>query len=193
MKTEELEALLQAADERDNLEFKAAMSWAVSLVKDILAMSNLQDGGIIVVGVADGTFERQGVSQEQADTFAADLVRDAVAPYADPHVELTSEIVSDESGQRFAVITVSPFADTPVICKRDGHDLQQGTIYYRSKSRRPSSARIANSTDMRSVIDFAVVRRMEYYNRLGISISEKQAAIQVPAGYDYDAEIEDLK
>ncbi len=59
MTTEELEELLEGAEETDALEFKQAMNWDDGLVKDILAMANIEDGGRIVVGIDDGTFARQ--------------------------------------------------------------------------------------------------------------------------------------
>lgn len=187
MVTEELEQLLQGAEERDNLEFKAGMAWDTSLVKDVLAMANLQDGGRIVVGLEDGTLSRQGVTEAQAQTFNMDLVKDAVAPFADPYVDLTTEIVKDASGTKFIVITVHPFESLPVICKRDGgskNELQAGTVYYRSKSKRPASARISTAIDMRTVLDFAVVKRMEYIQKLGLAPVAVGASPSFKSTYD---------
>jgi hypothetical protein len=39
--TDELEALLEGAEETDALEFKTAMDWHQSLIRDILAMANV--------------------------------------------------------------------------------------------------------------------------------------------------------
>ena len=89
MSTEELEELLEGADETDALEFKQAMSWDVGLIKDVLAMANIEDGGRIVIGIEDGTFTRQGLTTEQIDTYNPDNMKDAVGLFADPFVEFS--------------------------------------------------------------------------------------------------------
>ncbi|MGO4129664.1 helix-turn-helix domain-containing protein [Inquilinus sp. YAF38] len=183
MDTDELESLLDGAEETDRIEFKAAIDWNKNIfVKDILAMSNIQDGGRIIVGVADQTFARQGLSETQIATYAIDHMRDQIAPFADPLVIFTRHVVEDRNGLKYVVIDVSPFETIPVICRRDGADVHQGTIYFRSRARRPQSARISNYMELRDVIDTAVSRGMRRMRRMGF------AAEQEPA-YDYDAEL----
>jgi predicted HTH transcriptional regulator len=61
MNTQELEQILEGGTETQRIEFKGACDWSVRLLaKDILALSNVRDGGYIVVGVEDETFNRQG-------------------------------------------------------------------------------------------------------------------------------------
>lgn len=178
MTTEELEELLQGAQESDSLEFKGAMGWDLGLVKDILAMANVQDGGRIVIGIEDETLVRQGVSQEQLDSFIPDTMMDRVGTFADPHVSFSVEKVSDTAGLSFVVITVAPFERTPVICARDGvrNELQAGTIYYRSKTGRPKSARIDNANDMRDIIERATIQTMRHFHNLGLEAKAIDAA-----------------
>lgn len=168
MNTQDLEGLLNGAEETDALEFKGPMEWHSSLIKDILALANVRDGGRIIVGIEDETFRRVGVTNTQIATFNNDILRDRVAPYADPRVELRCEVVSDIQGLRFVIIDVSPFETTPVICRRDGEGLQAGAIYYRSRAGRPASARVARSDDMRDVIEVAIVRSRRRLERIGI-------------------------
>ena len=186
METHEFEALLDGAQETDNLEFKGAMLWNCGqLVKDILAMANVADGGLIVVGIEDQTLQRQGLSDEQVASYDPEIMRDQVAPFADPHVIFTSEIVSDNEGRRFAVINVRPFEEIPVVCRRDSADVHAGTVYFRSRARRPRSARVDNSTDMREIILRAASLSANALRRVGFE------PIAIPA-YDYDAELGDL-
>jgi predicted HTH transcriptional regulator len=152
--TEDIEALLTGAEETDVLEFKAAVSWDRNLfVKDILAMANVIDGGRIVVGVEDGTFTRQGLTPEQIATYEIGEMRDGIAPFADPRVVFRMETVADAADRRFVVIEVSAFEEVPVICRRDGADVRAGVIYFRSRTRRPESAAVANSSDMRDLVE----------------------------------------
>lgn len=121
MDIKEVEALLAGAEETDTLEFKAAVSWDRNLfVKDILALANVIDGGRIVVGVEDGTFARQGLTPEQVASFNNDIMRDAIAPFADPRVLFRSEAVEDAQGLRYIIIDVSPFVNGGRIPGHDG-------------------------------------------------------------------------
>lgn len=179
MTTEELEELLQGAQESDSLEFKGAMGWDVGLIKDILAMANVQDGGRIVIGIEDETLVRQGVSLEQLDSFLPDTMMDRVGAFADPHVSFLVDKVPDTAGLHFVVITVAPFERTPVICAKDGgvrNEMQCGTIYYRSKTGRPKSARVGNANDMRDIIERAAIQTMRHFQNLGLEAKAIEAA-----------------
>ncbi len=185
MTTDELEELLEGAQETPSLEFKRAMDWEPGLIKDILAMANLQDGGRIVIGVEDATFLRQGLSEDQLQTYDTDIIRDRVATYADPFVELTCFRPFDRGGRQYVVIQVATFRENPVICRKDGgrnNELRAGDIYYRSPARRPRSARIDSSVDMRDLIELAAVRRMRRLNELGLEAPR-------PTAYDYNGEL----
>jgi predicted HTH transcriptional regulator len=183
MTSDELEALLEGSEETPTLEFKGPMTWDKhSLAKDILAMVNVPDGGIIVFGIEDETLRRLGLSSDQAASFNQDEMRDQIAPYADPHVVFRCEIVTDRAGLRYAVLQVSPFEEIPVVCRRNGPDVKEGVIYFRSQERRPQSAPVGSSSDMRSIIETSIVRRLRSLRRIGFS--EKPAL-----AYDYDAEL----
>jgi predicted HTH transcriptional regulator len=165
--TDELEALLEGAEETDVLEFKTAMSWHQSLVRDILAMANVQDGGRIIIGIADGNHARVGLTPEQIATYELEAMQDRVGTYADPRVEFRSEVVRDRQGLQFVVIDVRPFETIPVICRRDGDGVNEGDIYYRSRTGRPASARIRRSADLRDIIEIAITRSSRRLNRIG--------------------------
>lgn len=183
MNTSELETLLSGAEETDVLEFKAAVGWSRNLfVKDILAMTNVIDGGRIIVGVADGTFERQGMTPEQVATYRIDTMRDQIAPFAEPRAVFRREIVVDLAGRTYVVIEVSPFEDVPVICRRDGEDVKAAVVYYRSRTRRPQSAAIGSAAEMRDVVERAAALSVRRLRRVGF-------VPDLPSGPDYDAEL----
>ena len=174
MNTEDLESLLSGAQETPQLDFKAPMEWDVKkFAKDILAMANNQDGGAIVIGVDDGTFTRRGTTTAQIASYNPDTMRDQMGEYADPFVQFSVSFPEDEQQRKYVVIEVSTFEDLPVICRKDGQDTDKGSIYCRSKTQKPQSARVSNSTDMRDIVDLAVARRMRKLRRLGL-IAESQ-------------------
>lgn len=183
MTPKELEAMLEGSGETPTLEFKGAMSWnKLSLVKDILAMANVADGGTIVFGIEDETFRRVGLSDEEVASFKADEMRDQIAPYADPHVVFRCEIIEDSNGLKYAVLSVNPFEEMPVICRRHGPDVKEGVVYYRSSERRPQSAAVGSSSDMRAIIETSIARRQHALRKAGL--------LEPPSpGYDYVAEL----
>jgi hypothetical protein len=131
-------------------------------------MANVQDGGRIVIGVAHGTFERQGLTANQVASFDIDTMKDQVSPYADPFVTFAVEFPIDGLGLTYAVISVAPFSELPVICARSGHDVKEGDIYYRSADRRPQSARVSSSHDLRDLLERSIVRRRNQLVQIGL-------------------------
>jgi predicted HTH transcriptional regulator len=174
MNTEEFELYLQGQAESPTLDFKAAMLWdAVSFAKDILAFSNVQDGGRIIIGIEDGTFVRQGITDAQRHTYKIDIMRDQITSFADPHVNFSVEFPVDKDGKQYACIRIEPFEEIPVICRKDSADTRAGTIYYRNRNRRVESASVSNSYDMREIIEVATVRMMQKKQRVGFSVGSK--------------------
>jgi predicted HTH transcriptional regulator len=174
MNTEELEQHLQGRAESPTLDFKAAMLWdAACFAKDILAFSNVQDGGTIIVGIEDGTFNRQGITETQRKSYKIDIMRDQMTSFADPHVNFSVDFPLDKDGKQYACLRIEPFEEIPVICRKDSVDTRAGVIYYRNKNRRVESAAVSNSYDMREIIEVATVRMMQKKQRVGFSVDSK--------------------
>ncbi len=171
MNVGEFESLVEGAEESQSLDFKGPCSWDVkSLAKDILAFSNVQDGGHLIIGFDDKTFKRVGLSDEQAETFDQEKMQDQMAKFSDPFVTFSvSNNIIDSNCLRFVVIKVYEFSETPVICKADNADVCQGKMYYRSRRRRPESESVSNSYDLRDILDRATVKLMAKRQSQGYS------------------------
>jgi predicted HTH transcriptional regulator len=161
MDLSEFEGLVALSEESQTLDFKAACNWDVkTFAKDILALANVQDGGYLVIGFKDKTFERTGMTSEQVKSFDQELMQDQMSKYADPFVTFTVYQMIDANKLNFVVIKVFEFAEVPVVCKLDSTDTSHGRIYYRSRRRRPESEPVSNSFDMRDILDRAAARLM---------------------------------
>lgn len=142
-------------------EYKAPMPWTdelsrAKITKAILAMSNIKDGGVIVVGMReleDETFSPDGLSDADASTFTHDDIAGYVKDYADPYVEFTVRQITCD-GKRFACIQVKEFDESPVVCKRDGRGLEKGRIYTRPRTKN-ESAPVSSYAEMRDILDMA--------------------------------------
>ena len=178
MTDKELEELLSGGRETQSLEVKGRMNWSCSsLAKDILALANWRDGGKIVIGIEDQTFARQGVDPATRDTYQVETMRDQLARYADPHVDIKLSFPFDASGEQYVVIEVASFKEIPVICCKDGPDTRAGTIYYRNSNRRVESAAVSNSYDMRDIITVAVSRMRERLRSAGLGPISRGASV----------------
>lgn len=177
MTTQQLEILIEGQKEQPSLDFKASCPWTPNFVKDILAMSNLPDGGYIVIGVEeDGNlFKKKGVNEDHRKTYVEDKMRDLVGKYADPMVDFKVYFPNDSNGTEYVVIKVFSFREIPTICKRDGDDkLKVGTIYYRNTNRRMESAAVSNVNDLRDIIELSAVRLMQRRRDFGFIIPDSE-------------------
>ena len=121
-----------------------------------------------------------------------------MASFADPHVDFTVEFPKDKDGREYVCIRIEPFAEIPVICRRDSADTQAGAIYYRNRNRRMESARVSNSYDMREIIETASVRMMRRKRQIGFVVPSNSGD-ETPAGGEegqarrmYEAELKGL-
>lgn len=170
MNPEGYRPIIFAGREDRNREYKQSFSWDRSnrptmakVTKTILAMSNLRDGGHIVIGVnevsgIDVQFEAVGVQDDHLQTFSHDKVADFVRDYADPYVSFAVEYVQLD-GMAFVVIAIAGFDEFPVICKKSYAEILSGaTIYVRPRGGRPRSEPISNYSDLRELLDLATER-----------------------------------
>jgi len=195
---QELRDLIYAGRESRHLEYKQSMSWdgdaRAKITKTILAMSNLRDGGTIVLGEEqrqDDTFDPIGIDPSDAATFNSDNVLAFANEYADPYVELYLRRL-ELNGKTFVVIQVKEFEEIPVICKKDyGDILHRGKIYERSR-RKWESSEIASQSEMRELIEMTVEKRIRYLARVGLLPAP--AVSSAPADEElFEKQIEDLR
>lgn len=141
-------------------------------------MANVRDGGIILIGVEDKTFARQGLEDADAASYDIDIMRDQLSPFADPLVEFGVSFPKDRQGRVYAAIKVLSFREVPVICKRSDQkcSVRAGAIYYRNSNRRPESAPVSNYYDMRKIVTLAAIRTRQELADLGV-VPDAHAAV----------------
>ncbi|WP_333596775.1 ATP-binding protein [Chryseobacterium flavum] len=186
MNTEDFIRLIEGQTESPSLDFKANSPWDYKkLTKDILAMSNLPDGGHIVIGIEekDNEFINVGVDQKNIITYKYDEMRDQVSKYAEPMVDFNVYFPEDRNELKYVVIKIFSFKEIPTLCKKtlDG-EMRASTLYYRNTNKRPESAAISNVSDLRDLIELAAVRLMQRRKSFGYTIPNIDAEI-------FDAEI----
>jgi predicted HTH transcriptional regulator len=166
----DLEFYIQHRKEERYLEYKRSMIWTgdhttkVKVAKAMMAMSNLRNGGVIVIGMQEiqkGVWEPDNMTLEQVNSFNHDDIAQWVNDYTVPAVQFSVEPLTLDSN-KFVIIMVSEFDMTPSVCRKQKtlggiEVLKSGAIYYRS-NRKNESAPISSEEDMRELIQLAVYK-----------------------------------
>lgn len=162
----EIAEVLALGHELRHIEFKVAgnragKSYQAVVVRALMAMGNLPDGGHVILGIAEasGQLTVTGLSHAQVTQWTDhDEVADVIGRFSDP-IPVVQLSVVEVGSSKVIDIEVEPFADTPYLCRRDSPDvLQSGRMYVR----RVGKAETGNPThhELREVLDRAAARRV---------------------------------
>lgn len=189
--------LIEYPNEERYLEFKESIPWdrkenSVNIIKAILALSNLKDGGWIVIGkteLPDGSYVLTGMELSDFETYDSDQMKDFINKYADPYVTFSLR-KTEYKGKKFMLIKVEEFEEVPVICKRDyGDILHKGWVYVRSRTK-PESIPIPSQSEMRELIEIATDKRtlrfLQRVERFGMKLTPTDEEL-------FDKQLEDLE
>ncbi|MCC7011098.1 MAG: ATP-binding protein [Planctomycetes bacterium] len=170
---------LDVCRESAGVEFKEACSWdglRHAITKTALGMANQRDGGIIIIGVSERgcVLEPSGISGDLMATFDPDTIADYLNSFASPRIEIDS-VLRIEKERQFLVIGIREFAETPVVCKKngpDGHDMTKGCFYVRL-SDPPKTSKVVHAEEMHALLELAAEKRatrmLQVVHRLGVS------------------------
>lgn len=108
-------AEILAQPESKLLEYKSNLSSPDRAIRSIVAFANTA-GGLLIIGVEDGTRQVLGVADPIAvELQAANLIADNVKPHLIPDIQVVSH-----DGKSLVVIEVHRSANAPHYMKRDG-------------------------------------------------------------------------
>lgn len=173
-------AALDLCQESQSVEFKESASWETlkwKIIKSILAMGNLRDGGIIVVGASErgNSWGLTGITLEHLATFDADILREQVNAYVSPYANIDIVLVSFQNETRFLAIQVSEFHSTPLVCKKNGPDgqgIREGVVYVRPLGV-SKTTQLIRAEDMHDLLELASEKRarkmLETSRRIGLT------------------------
>ncbi|HEX6097075.1 MAG TPA: ATP-binding protein [Thermoanaerobaculia bacterium] len=170
-------AALDTCVESQSVEFKESAAWRVlelKIVRTALAMANLRDGGLLIIGVGErGTaWDVSGISDEHLTTYDVDHVVETINRFASPPVAATMVTVS-RNERRFLAIQIYEFGDTPIVCRRDGAGLRQGAVYVRPPGI-SQTTEIRSAEQMHDLLELAAEKRarriLETARRIGLEM-----------------------
>ena len=189
---------LSRCQEQPWLDFKESQPWETlrwRLIKTIMAMAKLRDGGLILVGVAEnGTaWELTGIKPHNLATFGYDEIIDQLGKYASPQVTVDIVVHDHDDGNRYLAFHIHQFNESPVVCRKNSPDslkpkeqLTAGDIYVRPTTGTPRTEKVTDAIRLHDLLELAAefrARRMlEVGRRIGLVPGE-------PSDSLYDAEL----
>jgi len=170
---------LNRCQESQGIDFKESAPWESlqwRIIHTALAMGNLRDGGIVVIGASERgtTWELTGVKPEHLETYDVDKIIDVINKYASPNVDLDIVIIKHENGVDFLAIQIREFNDTPIVCKKNGpsgKSIVEGAVYVRPPGI-AKTTRVMNASQMHDLLELAAEKRarriLEVSRRIGL-------------------------
>jgi predicted HTH transcriptional regulator len=170
---------LDTCVESENVEFKEsadATTLQHKLIRTAMAMANLRDGGVIIIGASERgeSWNLTGILDEHLGSYDADELTDAINRFASPPIAVNLILVPYREGPRFLALQVREFGETPIVCRRDGPpgaQLKQGVLYVRPAGR-PRTSEVRTAEEMHDLLDLAAEKRarriLETARRIGL-------------------------
>lgn len=187
---------LDLCQESQSVEFKESAPWDTlksKVVKTSLAMANLRDGGVIVVGASErgNTWDLSGIAPDDLETYDVDTVVDTVNSFGSPHVDLDIVTVAYRNGKTFLAIQAREFDKSPVVCKKagpTGSGIEAGHVFVRPPGV-AQTRRVQHASDMELLLALAAEKRareiLEQAGRVGLTA-------RASAAEQFDRELEGL-
>jgi len=188
---------LDRCQESQAIDFKQSADWNSlkwHLIRTVMGMGNLRDGGIIVIGASERNddWELTGVEQHHMSTYDIDDITDAINKYASPPMQVEIVRVKYRNEQEFLVFQIREFEHTPYVCKKNGPDqvalLYEGEVYIRPPGK-PQTKKVTNAQEMADLLELAAEKRarrmVEISRRIGFVLSQSSAQL-------FDHELGDL-
>jgi hypothetical protein len=175
---------LDRCQESKSVDFKESAPWddlKWQIIRTALAMGNLRDGGIIVVGASErnDSWDLTGISPEHFATYDVDVIIDVINKFASPPIKVEVVTVSYRNGNTFLAIQIHEFKDSPFVCRKNGPDniknLRAGDVFVRP-SGKPRTTKVISAEEMQDLLELAAEKRarriLEVAHRIGLKAAD---------------------
>jgi predicted HTH transcriptional regulator len=192
---ERVDSFLDLLSEGRNLDFKESQPYDVlkhKIIKAALAMSNIRNGGLVIIGVSErgSQWSLDGISPADLATYDVDVMLDHIHVHASPEVGI-DVVTHVRDGKTFLVISIREFQSDIVICRKNGpqgEGIEKGRVYTRPAGKAQSRV-VETSEEMREITDLAAEKKA----RQMIAAAERVGMVGAPeAEQKFNEELGDL-
>lgn len=182
------------------IEYKKNAPWRGDskhkIARTIMAMSNLRDGGWIIIGKEqkdDGSFDKVGVTNGTYESYNLDNIKDYLFSHVEPMIKI--ELQKEEiDGLMYVGLKIEGLNDVPHICKTtEGPHLERGVIYVRSPGKE-GCIRLTDYKENKEIVDIcSEVGFKQFVDKLKISgLIEFRELVSTSDEEKFDEEISDI-
>ena len=193
-----IDLALSRCQEQPWLDFKESQPWQVlrwRLLKTIMGMSNLRDGGLILIGVAENgnNWKLTGIASDHLRDYDYDDITDQLSKYASPQVVVDIVVHEHDDSKLYLAIHIHQFKDCPVVCRKNSSEdvkpkdrLLAGDIYVRPSSGKPRTEKVMDAFQIHDLLEraaeFRARKLLEIGKRIGFVPGQTDTNL-------YDAEL----
>jgi len=174
-----ISGIIESPNESRAVEFKPSFSWpstiddlqnnnkAQEVVASILAMSNIRDGGKIILGVekdsSSGKYVLKGMKPEDLNTYDQDSIFEHIRNFGEPEPKFQVLNIEYDS-KNFIVFAIQSFIFAPIICHnhRNLRKLDNTSFYIRTD--KPETKKITEPWEMREIVDLAIEKELDLFS-----------------------------
>jgi len=201
-------AILSTPSESRAVELKPSTPWGdinkqhqlQDIVKSIIGMSNVKDGGKLILGITqnpDRTFRATGMQSPHLQTYDQDHIYQVARAYGNPAPRFEIRNIEFE-GKFYIVFAIQEFLYSPVICIKPGSNagvepLMKGALYIRTH--KPETKKVDNETEMREIIELAIDKELGLWTpriRRLVKPSVIKQKIKESSSKKFEAELKDI-
>jgi len=130
-------------------------------------MSNIRDGGKIILGIEkagpDDNYVSQGMQSEHLKTYDQDLIFDVARNCGEPEPNFQVLNVSHKK-KHFIVFVVQSFALAPIISTNSKYLKQANRSVFHIRTDKPETKKVTSPSEMREIIDLAIERELDLFS-----------------------------
>lgn len=191
--------ILKVPNESRGIEFKESFSWspnvdglqsnnkAQEVIRSILGMSNIKDGGKIFIGVRQGKnstepkFVSEGMATSDLNTYDQDSIFEQVRNFGEPEPQFQVLNVEYE-GKYFILFNVQSFLFAPIICNNYRHlnKLEMSALYIRTF--KPETKKVTEVVEMREIVELAIEKELDIFSARMQRVFRTMSAIKITRG-----------
>lgn len=190
-----IDSALDALSEGRNIDFKESQPYEtlkLKLIKAALAMPNVRNGGLVIIGVSERNdqWSPEGIHPAHLATYDVDTLLDQIHKFASPEVRV-SVVIHRREARDYLVLAMHEIEANVVVCRRNGPEksgIEMGRVYTRPAGKAQSRA-VESAEEMREVTDLAAEKKARHI----IAVSERIGMVTTEAADSrFDAELGDL-
>jgi hypothetical protein len=188
----DIEAMIRRKTETANVDYKEGFEWKkenrdkqCELVKDMMAMANIRDGGRIVFGVEDASYDLVGVTNAILESLDQTKIGQTLYGKSTPKVSFEVQKTKVDE-LHVVIIRVYEFDDVPIICTdtirslKNSNEviLRKGAVYIRTPDARTEE--ISSDQEMRELLGRAMLKKSDELLRVMERLLKGKAVLPSP-------------